>query len=133
MGRKILAVGAGLVAGLAAMMVVNFISVTQYPIPTVIDPTDRVAMAAYIADVPMGAKLLVLFGWMLSSFIAGLVAARIAPSGSGRTMAIIAGGFLMLGGIINIAMIPHPTWMTIIGLLQYIPLAYLGGKASRRI
>ncbi|MDG1738077.1 MAG: hypothetical protein P8L68_00650 [Paracoccaceae bacterium] len=130
MNKKIIAVIVGVIGGMAAMMVINFISVMLYPMPEGLDTSDKAVMIAYIAGVPIGAKLLVVAGWMVSAFVAGLVAALIAPEGSGRTMAIVAGGILMLGGIMNIVMIPHPIWMMIIGLLQYIPLAHLGAKAA---
>lgn len=130
MGKKIVAVIVGVIAGMAAMMLINVLSVRLYPMPEGLDTTDKATMVAYIAGVPMGAKLLVLVSWMVSAFVGGLVAAVIAPQGSGRTMAILVGAFLMLGGIMNAVMIPHPMWMMIIGLLQYIPLAHLGAKAS---
>ena len=130
LGKKIIAVIVGVIGGMAAMMVINFISVMLYPMPEGLDVADKAAMIAYIAGVPIGAKLLVVAGWMISAFVAGLVAALIAPEGSGRTMAIVAGSFLMLGGIMNIVMVPHPIWMMIVGLLQYIPLAHLGAKAA---
>jgi hypothetical protein len=113
-----------------AMTIINFISAAMYPLPDTLDLSDSVAMSAYIAQLPILAKLMVLLGWIVAAFVAGFVAAKLAPEGKSRQMAMIAGAILMLGGIINAFMLPHPMWMLIIGLLQYIPLAHIGAKAA---
>ena len=128
--KQIISVVVGVIGGMAAMMVINYISGLMYPIPQALDTTNAEAMGAYIDQLPIMAKVIVLISWMVSAFVAGLVAALIAPEGKGRTMAIYAGAALMLGGVVNAFSIPHPTWMLIIGLLQYIPLAHLGAKAA---
>lgn len=130
MGKQILAIIVGVIVGMIAMTIVNFASAAMYPLPDSLDLSDSAAMGAYIAQLPIGAKLMVLLGWIVAAFVAGYIAAKLAPEGKGRQMAIIAGAILMLGGIINAFMLPHPMWMLIIGLLQYIPLAHLGAKAA---
>ena len=44
----------------------------------------------------------------------------------------LIGACLLGGGIINFALIPHPTWMVIIGVLIFIPSALLGATLSTR-
>lgn len=130
MGRQIISVVVGVIAGMVAMMIVNYISVAMYPMPQALDTSNPELMAEYIAGLPMLAKLIVLVSWIVSAFVAGFVAAKIAPDDKARTMAIIVGALLMLGGIANAFMIPHPMWMLIIGLLQYIPVAHIGAKIA---
>ena len=132
MVKHIVAVVVGVIAGMAAMIAINYISSFLYPIPQALDTSNAEIMRAYIQLLPVGAKLIVLAGWIASAFVAGVVAALIAPEGKGRIAAINAGALLMLGGIINAYLLPHPTWMLIIGLLQYIPVAHLGAKATEK-
>lgn len=132
MVKHIIAVVVGVFAGMAAMIAITYLSNLLYPIPDGVDTSDPVVMRAYIELLPIGAKLIVLFSWMVSAFVGGLVGAKLAPEGKGRIVAINVGALLMLGGVINAFSIPHPMWMLIIGLLQYIPLAHLGAKAVEK-
>ena len=130
MGKQIIAVLVGVVVGIAVTAIVVTISSNLYPMPQALDRTDPEAMRQFVFEQPITAKLLMLIGWMVSAFAAGLAAALLAPEGKGRTMAIYAGAILMAFGVANAFMVPHPMWMLIIGLLQYIPLAHLGAKAA---
>ena len=130
MGKQVISVVVGVIAGMAAMMVVNYVSIIMYPVPDGLDMSNSEAMSNYIDQLPILAKLIVLISWMAGAFVGGLVAALIAPEGKGRALAILVGALLMGGGIVNALSIPHPMWMLIIGLLLYIPLAHLGAKAA---
>ena len=45
--------------------------------------------------------------------------------------ALIIGFLFFIGGLINILMLPSPTWFTIVDLsLAYFPMAFLGGKLA---
>lgn len=45
----------------------------------------------------------------------------------------IIGGFFLLGGIINIAMLPSPVWFSATDLIvAYLPMAWLGGRVAGR-
>jgi len=41
---------------------------------------------------------------------------------------MIVGALLMLAGIMNMIMIPHPTWLWVLGITVYLPAAYLGAR-----
>ncbi len=48
--------------------------------------------------------------------------------------ALVIGVWFLIGGIMNILMLPSPTWFTILDLtLAYIPMAYLGGSIALKI
>jgi hypothetical protein len=76
--------------------------------------------------------LVVVVGWALAAFVGAWVAARIARH---RRAAALVIGLLVLAGVIaNIAMIPHPLWMTVAGLALPLPLAWLAARiASPRV
>lgn len=49
------------------------------------------------------------------------------------TMAMIVGCMFMLGGIINVAMLPSPLWYSIVDLVgAYIPMAYIGARLTNK-
>ena len=62
------------------------------------------------------------------AFAGGWVAARIARH---RMAAALIIGVLVLAGVIaNNAMIPHPLWMTVAGIVLPLPLAWLAARAA---
>ena len=64
------------------------------------------------------------FGTLVGAFIA----AKIATNNK-MTFAIVIGCCFLVGGIMNIFMLPSPVWFTIVYLgFVYIPMAYLGGR-----
>lgn len=130
MARQFLVFLGASVAGFIVLGLVESISWMLYPAPEDLDLTDMEALAAYAAQVPLTAKLIVLAAWMIGAFVAGFIAGKFAPEGTGPKLALMAGGVLMLGGIMNTFMVPHPVWMLVIGLLQYLPMAYLGAKTA---
>ena len=128
--KQVIAVLAAVIAGFIALAAVTFLSSMVYPAPEGLDVNDAEAMRAYVESVSIGGKLIVLASWVIGAFVAGFVAQKMAPEGKGMVSAMIAGAVLLLAGIMNALNIPHPLWMTIIGLLQYIPVARIGAKAA---
>jgi hypothetical protein len=132
MGRTILGILAGLVVAWLAMTVCEFASLFLHRPPAGLDLRDPQALAAHIAAAPLSAMLVVVVGWALAAFVGAWVAARIARH---RRAAALVIGLLVLAGVIaNIAMIPHPLWMTVAGLALPLPLAWLAARiASPRV
>ena len=128
--KQVIAVLAAVIAGFVALAAVTFLSSMIYPAPEGLDVNDAEAMRAYVESVPIGGKLIVLASWVIGAFVAGFVAQKMAPDGKGMVSAMIAGAVLLLAGIMNALNIPHPLWMTIIGLLQYIPVASIGAEVA---
>lgn len=61
----------------------------------------------------------------LGTFIGAIIALLIAATNK-RAMALTVGGFFLIGGIINVMMLPAPVWFSITDLvLAYLPMAYL--------
>lgn len=65
-------------------------------------------------------------GTLVGAIIAGLIAAT-----HKMKFALSIGLFFLIGGIINVFMLPSPLWFAIIDLAgAYIPMAWLGGKMA---
>ena len=130
--RSIVAVIAGFVAAGAVMMLIESINGhVLYPElgKAAEGMTDKEAIRALMASAPVGAFLVVLLGWVLGSFLGGIVTARIAPHAP-VAHALVLGGLLTLAGIANNLMIPPPGWFWIPTLLVFLPAAYAGARLA---
>ena len=132
MGRSVIAILAGIVVGLVTLSVVQMLGHMIYETPANLNIDDKVAMAAYMETVPVGSLLMVLLSYAGGAFLGGLVAARIS-TGKPILHAMIIGVLLMLAGIANFMMLPHPTWFLIASVPAFILMAYLGGITGRRL
>jgi hypothetical protein len=128
--RSVLAVVLGFVAASAVMMAVEtFNGRHLYPElgRAAEGMTDREAIKSLLASAPVGAFLVVLFGWTLGSLVGGFVAAWIA----GRAVtghALVLGALLTLAGVANNLMVPPPAWFWMASLVVLIPAAYAGSR-----
>ena len=96
-----------------------------------VDMKDPKTISNMMTSMPVAAFIWILLGYAFSSFVGGLIATVI----SGRqkvNAALIVGAFLMVGGIMNLIMIPfHPIWFVIADVFMYIPFAWLGYMVAR--
>jgi hypothetical protein len=125
--KKVLAVVAGLVAAIVIFMAFEHLKEHLYPLPHGIDRADHRAMSAYEESLPTTALVLMLGGWVIGSFVCGVLIKIIVKS-SDRTPAYLAGLFLMAAGIVDIFLLPHPVWFIVTAVLIFIP-ATLAGHA----
>ena len=131
MGRTIGAFFAGFLMAMVVVIFCQSLNLVLYPLPEGLDPQDTEALAAHIANSPTGALLGVLASYFFGCFAGGAVATRI---GRDARVGIAVGLVLLLGGLSNLAKIPHPLWFQISSTLLYIPSAWLGATlAMRRI
>jgi hypothetical protein len=101
--RSVLAVVVGFVAASLVMMALETLN-GRYLYPELgraaEGMTDREAIGSLLASAPVGAFLVVIFGWTLGSVVGGLVAAWIA--GRARAgHALVLGALLTLAGIVR--------------------------------
>lgn len=129
MGKRILAVLAGLITGMIVIGLVEYISHQIYPPPADFDYTNKEALAELMKNIPVGALIIVIIAWAAGSFAGGFVASKIGRE-KGITLGLIVGAILMLAGIINMLMIPHPIAFWIGGLTVYLPFSYWGAKTA---
>ena len=126
--RSILAVLAGLVVAWITVSLSEFASMHAFPPPPGVDVRDPQQLAALVAQMPVGALGLVLAGWVVGALDGGLVATLISKR---RVPAIVVGVLVMLGAFLMVAMVPHPMWMSIAGVLLPLPAALFGAWLAR--
>jgi hypothetical protein len=132
--RSILAVVAGFVVASVIMMAVETVNGrVLYPeLGKMAEGlTDRDAIRSLLAAAPVGAFLVVLFGWTLGSLVGGVVTAWIAKS-SPVGHALGLGGLLTLAGVANNLMVPPPPWFWPVSLAVLVPAAYAGARLAPR-
>jgi hypothetical protein len=65
-------------------------------------------------------------GTLGGAYIAALIAAT-----HKMKFALAIGCLFLIGGIMNVVMLPSPIWFTLLDLVvAYIPMAYIGGKLA---
>ncbi len=130
MGRKILAVVAGLVTGFVLVASIEAIGSIFYPPPAGLDMANTEQMGAYIKTLPTEAYLFVLAAWTIATFGGGLVACLIAKSRP-KLFALIIGALLLAAAVFNLVMHPHPTWFTISAVVAIVIAIYLAGRVGQ--
>ena len=130
--RSILAVFAGFVVASAVMMAVESVN-GRFLYPELgklaAEMTDREAIRGLLATAPLGAFLVVLFGWALGSLAGGCAAAWIGRRAR-AVHGVVLGVLLTIAGIANNLMLPPPLWFWIAGLVVFIPAAYAGARLA---
>lgn len=128
--RNILAIIAGIVVGSAINMGIIMISGSLIPPPEGVNPADMESLKASMHLFQPKHFLMPFLAHALGTLVGAMVAALLAANNKIR-LAFVIGIFFLAGGIANVMMLPSPLWFTILDLgLAYIPMSYLGYKAS---
>ncbi len=125
--KRILPVIAGLLTGWVVIFGLEAVNHLFYPPPTGLDYTDTEALTEFMETLPTLAFVLLLVSWMIGTFVAGIVGALLSQD-AWKNSAIIIGVILALGSIINMTLVPHPTWLIIVASIAYVPCAYAGAR-----
>jgi len=128
--KNVLIIISGLIVGSALNMGIIMIGSSIIPPPEGADVTTMEGLKASMHlfeprhfFVPFLAHAL---GTLLGAFLAAFFAA-----GHKMKLALIIGGFFLIGGSVNTFMLPSPAWFTILDLAgAYIPMGWLGGKIA---
>jgi hypothetical protein len=130
--RNILAVVAGIIAGGVLNMTIIMVSSSIIPPPDGADLTTMEGLKASMYLMQPKHFIMPFLAHALGTFVGALVASIIAVKYKKR-FALGIGLCFMVGGLINIVMLPSPAWFTILDLAgAYIPMAYLAGKIAMR-
>ncbi len=133
MARKIIAAVLGVIAAFGIVAAVEALGHTVYPVPPDIDFKDSVAFGIYVQGLPIGALLFPAGAWVLATLGGGLLACFIAKDKPFIYSGIV-GGFIFLGTVANLMMIPHPMWLSIGALIAIAVMTYVTGViASSRV
>lgn len=125
--KNIIAVVAGIVAGIACVFVVESIGHMIYPPPADIDLTNKEDMQRLMSVMPVGAKISVTLAWLLGSFAAAATTLKLSEGN--KKASWIPVGFLLFAGIATMFSFPHPAWMIAAGIV--LPL--VGGWLAQKV
>jgi len=131
MGRKILGGIVGIIVAVAFVAAVEALAHALYAPPGVQAPEGKEAMKAFVDALPIGAFLMVLLAHLLGS-LAGSLAATLTSGRSSILPGMVVGGLLLVSGIVNLTMVPHPVWFMVVDVLLFLPAAYLGARLVLR-
>jgi hypothetical protein len=121
--RTTLALLAGVVVTFFTIAAVEQLGHLLYRAPEGLDWQDSSAASAYLKQLPVGALLLVLSGWLLGIFT-GMAAATVLAGRCRGRFALSIGGLVLLGAASNFYMLPHPLWLMVLSLLMIPLLSY---------
>lgn len=128
--RTMFSVMLGMVVAMMVMLGLEFLGTWLVPMP--VGPLgDEADLAVIVANAPTAKLAWVLAGWLVAAVCGGWVAARLARVHR-MGAAIAVGVLIVLGVIANAWMLPHPLWMTLLGVIGPIPLAWCGGRLVLR-
>ena len=127
MTNRLLAVLAGVIAGVFVIFLGDILIHALFPAPDYLNMRNKTDAIKAIELMPFIALVIMLFYWLLSSFIGGLVAGKIAKT-NWQLPTIFTGIVLLMAAVYNMISIPHPIWMVVIAIVLYGPAAYYGGR-----
>jgi len=131
--KRVLSIVAGSIAALFIIGGLEQVLPLIYPgVPSHVNWNDKKAVAEMMTGMPLGGFIWLLLTYILGCFCGGFVAGLIAEK-KRREMSMIIGVIVLVGGIVNFAMISHPAWFVAVALILYIPAAYSGGVVVNRI
>ena len=132
--RNILAVICGVFIGGAVNMALIMISGKIIPPPNGADVTTMEGLKATIHLFEPKHFIMPFLAHACGTLVGALIIALIATTKK-MSFALSVGAWFLLGGIMNIVLLPSsPLWFTIVDLvLAYIPMAFIGGKIAAMI
>lgn len=128
--RNILAVLAGIVLGGILNMTIINITGNIVSLPAGVNPNDIESIKQNMHLYEAKHFVFPFLAHALGSLLAGFVAAFLSVSNQIK-LAIFAGGFFIIGGIMMAKMLPTPIWFEALDVIvAYFPMAFLGGKLA---
>jgi hypothetical protein len=126
--RNILAVVAGIIIGSIVNMAIITVSGSIIPPPEGADLTTLEGLKASFHLMEPKHFIFPFLAHALGTLVGAYLAALIAATHKLK-FALVIGVVFLIGGIMNICMLPSPIWFTILDLgFAYIPMGYLGWK-----
>ena len=130
--KNTLSLLAGLLMGGIVNMGIIMIGSAVIPLPAGVDATNMVSLKEGMHLFEWYNFVTPFLAHALGTLVGAVIAAWLAVSYR-YMMAMIVGAFFLLGGIINVTMLPSPLWFTALDLgLAYLPMGWLGYRLYRR-
>jgi hypothetical protein len=120
----------GMLTGMVLTAFVEALGHVVYPPPEGMDPRQQHVLRNDLRTAPVGVLVFLLAAWAIGPFCGAWVAVRLQP-GHRMWPAWLLGGLFLLGGIVNLWAVPHPLWVSGIGVLEFLPCAWLGGRLAQ--
>jgi len=131
-GRNILAVIIGVLAGGMLNMGIIMISSSLIAPPAGADVTTMEGLKASLHLFEPKHFIMPFLAHALGTLLGAFVTAKMVLNHKMK-FALGIGTWYLIGGIINIVMLPSPTWFTILDLgVAYLPMAFLAGKFASK-
>lgn len=127
--RNISAVLLGIIVAGLGIAAIEALGHKVFPPPEDLDPSNAEAMAAALSAMPIPALLFVPLAWFLGTTAGTAVAANLSPSGKLRN-GLIVGTVMLAGGLTTLTMIPHPLWLSVLGVLVFFPATWIGSRLT---
>ena len=128
--KNILAIIAGLIMGSIVNMGIIMISSSVIPPPSGADISTMEGLKEAMHLFEPKHFLFPFLAHALGTLVGAIIASKIAATKK-KTMAMVVGCFFLLGGIINVFLLPAPIWFNTVDVLfAYIPMALLAYKLS---
>ena len=131
MGRSIIGVIVGVLAGVLVISLIQMAGHMMYPTPEGVDMKDPAVVTEYMKDAPFGAIFMVLVAYVLGAFVAGLVSTLIGQVNHIK-LGLICGVILLLAVIMTLYSIPHPMWFMAASIVLTVPVAIFGAKLATK-
>lgn len=128
--RNVGAVIAGMLVGSVVNMALILVNFKLFAAPDSMSFSDEAAMVEFIGTLPPHAFILPMVAHLGQAFVGGWIAARLGTDQPMR-LALFVGALSMVGGLMNMAQIPHPIWMWI-EVPLYIVVAWAAGTLEVR-
>lgn len=127
--RKIAGMAFGALIAITLIIVVQMIGHAVYPPPPGIDFGDPAAIATLMFEVPAGALLFVILSYIIGTFGGGMLAALVARE-TPMLFAAIVGALVLVGTVMNIFVIPHPTWFAVTAIVGIVATVLITGRLA---
>ena len=130
--RNVLAIITGILVGSMVNMSIIMISSSVIPPPEGADVTTMEGLKASMHLFQPKHFIMPFLAHAIGTLVGALLAGMIAATQK-MQMAFIIGLVFLAGGLMNIFMLPSPTWFTVVDLAgAYIPMSYIAGKIATR-
>ena len=129
--KNILAVIIGLIIGGVSNMFIIKISGSIIPPPNGADVTTMEGLKESLHLFEPKHFLFPFLAHAIGTLIGAFTTVKIADTNK-KKMALVVGGFFLLGGVINVFILPGPIWFNAIDIIfAYIPMALIGQNLAR--
>lgn len=128
--RNVLAVIAGIIIGGVVNMGIIIISGSVIPLPQGVDNTTVEGLKASAHLMGPQHYIFPFIAHAGGTLVGAFGAAKIAVTQK-TNLALLVGGFFLIGGIMMVMQVPSPMWFNILDIIgAYIPMGYLGGRLA---